>query len=64
MRDQFGHSDADLERGDIEYTRAKEDGNLATAPRRCSTNIVGDFRGECLACGAANGETCLKPQRQ
>lgn len=30
-------------------------------PRRCSTNIVADFNGECLACGAANGEACLNP---
>ena len=28
MPDQFGHSDADLERGDMEYMRAKEDGAL------------------------------------
>ena len=31
MPDQFGHSDTDLERGDIEYMRAREDRKLAPA---------------------------------
>lgn len=30
-------------------------------PRRCETGVVSDFYGECEACGAANGEACLKP---
>lgn len=33
---------------------------LAPAPRRCTTNIVEPMLGECIACGAANGEACLK----
>lgn len=28
-------------------------------PRRCETNVVGLF-GECLACGADQGEVCQK----
>jgi len=32
MGDQFGNTEADLERGDHQHDRAKEDGNLAPDP--------------------------------
>ncbi len=35
--------------------------HLEPIPRRCETGVVSDFYGECEACGAANGEACLKP---
>ena len=36
-------------------------GQYDVPARRCESNVVADFYGECEACGAANGEACLKP---
>lgn len=37
--------------------------NTEAFPRRCETGISVEF-GECEACGAAEGETCLKPHQK
>ena len=38
-------------------------GQYDVPPRRCQTNVT-DQVGECEACGAANGEACLKPREK
>lgn len=34
---------------------------MSRFPRRCTTGIASQDLGECLRCGAANGEACRKP---
>ncbi|WP_222611841.1 hypothetical protein, partial [Shimia ponticola] len=42
------------------YQREQIEGGKADPfPRRCQTNPVTDFHGECAFCGAANGQQCL-----
>ena len=53
----------ELERGDAQYTRAKEDGNLAGYDpwfhrKRCTTGDGDPQNMECMVCGAAFGEAC------
>lgn len=47
MPDQFGHSDTDLERGDIEYMRAKEGGKLPTEKRPAKPDWEGFGKAVC-----------------
>lgn len=55
------HNMQTMEKHRANYRKMFGMADESITPRRCSTNIVSDFYGECLACGAANGEACRDP---